>query len=226
MQPPKRVHVSFDDVYFYSKDDCESFLGSLKLYHNLYGAKFSLYTFEIPVDVKRDTRIEQNSDWLKFSYHGSVQPFDSTASSNSYTATLAEQLELLRRLGGDSCLTNTVRLHYFYADTLMIREALNKGITTFLAADTHGRKSYTLDSRMSDSLYSSGALIEMDKKFYRTDIRLESTSLYDCLTNGNLSDPALVIFTHKDKFGRLGKIKMHILMAFLWLNNYEYVTEL
>ena len=102
----------------------------------------------------------------------------------------------------------------------------HKHILSFLSADAPGRLSYHLDSCKSASLYNSGTLIDDSKKFYRTDVRLEQTTLWNCIANDNLSDTTLVIFTHKNKFGRYAKIKLHALMLFLWLNNYEFVIDL
>lgn len=224
--PPKKVHFSFDDVVIGSTGSIDDdFLSSLSFYNKLYGAKFSLYTFDV-LDCVQHTVKQTDYTWLKYSYHGSPEPFDSLAASRHYVSTLTKQLEGLRHVYGDSALSRTVRLHYFYADSAMLREANRNKIRTFLAADTPGRTSYSLDSCLSDLLFRVGELHLGKLRFYRTDLRLENTSLAGCLGNGNLSDSTLVIFTHQIMFGRRAKLKMHILMWFLWLNNYEFVTEL
>lgn len=225
-QSPKKVHLSFDDVALDSSSDFEDFVEDLKIYNSLYGAKFSLYTFDVPENIVCNDKLSKTSGWLKFSYHGSSQPFDTVAARTHYLKTLSHQLDLLRKMAGDSCLTKTVRLHYYYGDSAMLKEASLNGLTAFLSADAPGRLSYHLDSCKSASLYNSGTLIDDSKKFYRTDVRLEQTTLWNCIANDNLSDTTLVIFTHKNKFGRYAKIKLHALMLFLWLNNYEFVIDL
>lgn len=224
--PVKHVHISFDDVSLEKTSGIDDFIQRLRRFHSLYGAKFSLYTFDLNEKIKRDSLIVETFDWLKFSYHGSSEPFDTLLSRNNYVKNLDYQLYLLRQMGGDSCLSNTVRLHYFFADSVMINKASSNGINTFLAADSPGRISYSLDSCDNMLLYDKGYLVKGDNKYYRTDIRLENTKLWDCITHGNLSDNTLVIFTHVAKFGRIAEFKMHILMFFLWLNHYEFVTDL
>lgn len=226
MQPVKKVHVSFDDVYLGESSEFDKFFQRLKLIHNIYGAKFSLYTFDVPENIEKNTLVEEASDWLKFSYHGSNEPFDTISARDNYIKRLNHQLHLLRRMGGDSCLSNTVRLHYFYADSLMLKVATSNGLTTFLSADSPKRISYSLDSCSNEHLYMDGHLSKDGNKYYRTDLRLEYTKLLDCISNGNLSDTTLVIFTHRNKFSRMAEMKMHILMIFLRLNNYEFVTDL
>lgn len=226
MQPAKKVHISFDDVSLENSIELNKFVQRLQIFHSLYGAKFSFYTFDAPENIQRNEVVKDASDWLKFSYHGSNEPFDTLATKTNYVNNLNNQLNLLRHMGGESCLSTTVRLHYFFGDSVMLNIANSNGVTTFLSADEPGRISYALDSCAGERLYRFGYLTNDNNKYYRTDIRLERTTLWDCITNGNLSDTTLVIFTHQVKFDRKAEIKMHLLMMFLWLNNYEFLTDL
>ncbi len=241
-QPRKLVHISIDDSICLNEIDGlnspfdHHILKKLKLFHRLYGAKFSLYSFKPDSmtnngQIKRSVDIHNRafseaSDWLKLGYHGlSQMDFDSLAARNDYLDNAASATDFYKTLGGQRSLTSTVRLDRFYGDSAVLSKANQLGIKTFLCADNPKRNSYVFTSRQTDSLDNDNILHNKYGKFLRTDLRLEKSKIKECISREHLNDSIFVVFTHEWTFHQV-ELKMHILMMMLWLHNYEFVTEL
>ncbi len=120
----------FTDIYrneYRSVFDC-FYLAGLKRAHDEYGAKFTLNSFyhnwhqpEFNISMFPDTyrrEFEDNSDWLKFAFHG-YSEFPEFPYSEAYPEKMAEHYSLwhkeMVRIAGEKSITAPVIFHYFDA---------------------------------------------------------------------------------------------------------------
>lgn len=184
------IHISFDDVSLSTSNlgsnDYESiyeepFFAFLKDLHDTYGAKFSLYLFDIsnlsniPTTFKDELMAAK--DWLKFGLHWR------TGGGGSYTNDTYQQgatdwnfvVDNVVRFGGTAELIDRVpRLNLFGGSKAALsgmRDA-DCGALGFLAADDN-RVSYFLNSDQATYLRTHDVVLDVDTGLYifRTDMR-------------------------------------------------------
>lgn len=221
LSQPKYVHLSFDDVCVCMRDLSQDstaydslfdqpFFGSLRDLHGAYGCKFSLYLFaedgefdlsQVPVRYKGE--FEANSDWLKFGYHISYNVRHASQLSDD---TILKDYDFchaqVERFASPKSLSNTIRLHNFYANDSIVAAIQKRGIGTLLAADDD-RLSYNLDTVQNKTLLRDGRLLHNCMQYLQTDIRLESSRFpaWDAFTTLREKD-TLVVFTHEPIYDR------------------------
>ena len=228
-QSQKVMHISFDDVHYVlqnltvNKNTYQSIfenpmLNKLKLFHDTYGAVFSLYCFdEFELSVGNVWRIEalptafaqefvQNSSWLKIGFHSRGTATGSAEYNIGYYNTFTTVMPDIE--GRENCFDLIPRLHGF-AGSLDFCKSLknaNPGLIGFLSADDT-RASYYLNSTQSSYINSNDSLHDLtnDLYFFRTEKRLESVSnintfLAQYLTPAYASQAnVMVIFTHENQ---------------------------
>lgn len=212
----KYVHFSIDDVedVFYDiishKDKYGSifdnpFLGRLHEYHRVYNAKFTLYTYQrtssydisdFPIKFKHE--FIKNSSWLRFGFHWIEPIFCKDVSVAQFRRSLNAFNHSVINFAGNSSLTHTLRLHYFYASDSLLT-CVNGG--GWLCADEKGRLSYNLTKSESDFLWKHKHIVKDGRKYFSTDIRLEHHPLIIHELKRHQDRDTLVIFTHEWALG-------------------------
>lgn len=184
------IHISFDDVSLSTSNlgsnDYESiyeepFFAFLKDLHDTYGAKFSLYLFDISnlsnIPTKFKDELTAAKDWLKFGLHWR------TGGGGSYTNDTYQQgatdwnfvVNNVVRFGGTAELIDRVpRLNLFGGSKAALsgmRDA-DCGALGFLAADDN-RVSYFLNTDQATYLRTHDVVLDVDTGLYifRTDMR-------------------------------------------------------
>ena len=196
----KEVHLSIDDVckslrwLSYNRPNSifeMRLFGKLKKWHEIYGAKFSLYCFamtenflltEIP-EIYRD-EFFSSGDWLKFGYHGKcpVRFID----DNGYAAGFELFNNAVQRL--KMCKTDTIRLHNWLASDEQKKYLSSKGIRTLL---------YPNDEKWAYD--STNSFVECGLNHWRTQIRFEQLERMD-EDALKISLNRVVAFTHEQFF--------------------------
>ena len=141
----KKVHVSIDDVAICLKDLNDNkdkysslfeqpFFSYLKCYHDCFGVKFTLYTYEQYKDYniscltnKYRDEFLNNSDWLKLGYHAKsdMATKDSISDMNFLISSFINTQKGLEYSVG-SC-ASMLRLHFYYATQSEIDTLKNLG---------------------------------------------------------------------------------------------------
>lgn len=196
------IHMSFDDVTnciknLYTKGYeslfDEPFFNWLRVLHNTYGARFSLYIYNISdlanVTEKYKDDFLNARGWIKFGLHSATS--SSTYQNSSYDDGQNDWNmvvnQVIRFTGSSEFVDRIPRLNYFYGseDALKGMRDCECGALGFLAADD-SRGSYYLDENQNLYIRSRDHIIDFKNGliFYQTDFRgdwLKSgfTSEYD-----------------------------------------------
>lgn len=168
------IHISFDDVVTcianlstnsYSSLYNEPFFGWMKELHNKYGAKFSLYIYDLTklaaVPSTYKDEFFEARHWLKFGLHARSAGYNYASGTYSQAQsdwnTLVE--EVARITGSHQSLDRIPRLHNFAGnlESVMGMKDARSGALGFLGAD---------DSRISYHLTESQNQILLDQSFY------------------------------------------------------------
>lgn len=217
------IHFSFDDVYRALKDitDHADSYGSvfdnelfcwMKMMHDLYGAVFSLYTFnyyskaseydisDFPSKYAED--LKSNAGWLKFGFH--ARDDKKKYNSDEPDAIKADYEKFYNAImyateGSDSSIDRVVRLGFFSGTRVNVQalQKCKKGILGLLTADNDNKRlSYYLEEERTALLNQKGKLWEeqwfIDKDgitknkhllFLKSQLRMELVeSMEDLLT--------------------------------------------
>ncbi len=181
------IHFSFDDVYRALKDitvhadiyasvfENELFCW-LKKMHDLYGAVFSLYTFNYhskdpEYDIsglpsKYAEELKSNAEWLKFGFH--ARDDKKKYNSDEADSIKADYEKFCNAImhatkGNDGSIDRVVRLGFFSGTRVNARtlQECENGISGLLTADNDiKRLSYYLDEERTALLNQKGELWE------------------------------------------------------------------
>ena len=168
------IHISFDDVVAcianlatnsYSSIYDEPFFGWLKEMHDAYGAKFSLYVYDLAkLAAVPSTYSDEFFDarhWLKFGLHAKSAGYNyASATYDQAQADWNSMVEQVVRItGSHQSLDRIPRLHNFAGnlESVMGMKDARSGALGFLGAD---------DSRISYHLTESQNQILLDQSFY------------------------------------------------------------
>lgn len=179
------IHLSFDDVTYCFSDiadhidtytsifDC-AFLSSLKRLHDTYGAKFSLYCYDISSAVKTiankfEEDFNKNSGWLKFGFHS----YSAGKNLAGYTAFLNDMFALGMTINSIDRFPRLDRFSGSKSDILAMRDT-DCGIIGLLTADDT-RSSYYLTAEQNEFLQKHSKLIDYENGLllYSTNMRLD-----------------------------------------------------
>lgn len=237
----RAVHLSIDDV-----QDClvelaahpdryESiydhyFFRRLKILHDLFGAKFTLYIFPIDDRVinsklpKRFIHDFQNSnDWLHFGFHGIKQAFSAIEAGDSalFVDAYSKVKQYINHIGASH--TQTLRLHYWFATNTEKQYLSSEGITTLLTSEIDS-PSYSLPNYVMKRL-KSGAYADSTFRYLRTEIRIEqmSSTPYIELMRHQDND-TLVIYSHEWFLNRINYLRLARLVEILTLSKCHFIN--
>ena len=231
------MHISVDDTVHcfenladnsYQSLFDEPFFNKLKILHDEYGAKFSLYTYTSVLEKVSDkykSEFTASAGWLKVGFHSISYGFilkDATYSQGlQYWNDFVSNVE--RVCGSVDSLDRLPRLEHFsgsHQALLGMRDA-NCGAKGFLSADDN-RLSYYFDSEMMENLYDSDYLKDEDNKllFLSTDFRIDwfynftSNNKYKAPKKGSVYDE-LVYRNEEGSFKK--SLKSLIVFMHEWL---------
>ena len=209
------LHFSLDDVAGITKslstytgetifrNPC---LATLKEWHERYDIVVSLYVQgDFCINRKYAQELIDNSDWLKWGYHGSSEKARKTDIEKFYK-------QVSDSVGTDSILDKITRLHYFAGDKKTCQKLKKKGCTGFLTCDDWNwnspkRGNYYLSKQSSTLLEKENILVDTIDGLYfvKTDFRLEHItqrwgnldSMFEYYKNDKELARELIIFSHE-----------------------------
>ena len=236
----KYLHFSLDEVQKtcknlskYDKETifADSTLHILKQWHDKYGIVVSLYVQgDFTINSKYAQELIDNSNWLKWGYHGNTDRPHKTDMQNFYK-------QIADSIGSSAIIDKSPRLHSFHADYTTCMTLKDLGCNGFLTCDdwawnSKQRKSnYYLTNSQCVILDKNDRLYDTDNNIYfiKTDFRLEHitqrwgtvSNLIEYYSTNNTENNELVIFSHEWCFN---KFKNEADSIFYWAtkNGYEF----
>lgn len=237
----RAVHLSIDDVrdclveLTANSDSYESvfdhyFFRRLKILHDLFGAKFTLYIFpfndslmHVKLPQKLVNDFKSNNDWLRFGYHGINPSFSVNEASDSsvFIDTYSKVKQYINRIG--AAHTQTLRLHYWYATNAEKNLLSDEGITTLLTSEIDS-PSYSLPKVAMERL-KKGTYSDSTFNYLRTDIRIENmnNAPYLELLRHHDND-TLVIYSHEWFLGRMNYLRLVRLVEILFISRCQFIN--
>ena len=138
----KYLHFSLDDVqnicYNLQTDGkgtifSDSTLSVLKQWHDKYGIVVSLYIQgDFTINSKYAQELIENSEWLKWGYHGNTEKSHKTDMKRFYK-------QVIDSIGSSCIIDKCPRIHYFHADLTSCMELNELGCIGFLTCDDWAR---------------------------------------------------------------------------------------
>ena len=241
----KFAHFSIDDTIEIFNDLTKNennyksifendFLNFLKQCNELFGANFSLYCFNEYKGIslsncteKFRKEFEENSNWLKFGFHGYNEKVNySSIMSGDATKQYEKTISNLIRIVGEKSITNVVRLEKFLCSKENIDTLKNCkfGIKGLLASDSLNRINYYLNGSTNKKLFDDGYYFDDTNSIflYKTDLRIENIDNVKEEVLKNLYDNNLIIFTHEDFLNVENKKKIFEICKLLTENGYIF----
>lgn len=238
------AHISIDDVskcfISLSEDSMkygsifdEPFFRYLKELHEDYDCSVTCYCFEndgdfdvSQVPIKYARELADNSDWLKFGFHG-IKPMAHrpiNVKYSEFTTAFSNFQKAVERFASCHNLATMLRLDYFYATPSEVVFLRNNGVRTLLSADDD-RRNYYLPFQKNRQLIHKNSIEYEGIKYLRTNIRIENIDFpyFNILKNRNRD--TLVIFTHEWKLDNLNKYKLKRTIKILKEQNYIFICE-
>lgn len=236
----KRVHISFDDVIqslrwltinkpksIFDMD----FFGTLKHWHDIYNAAFSLYVFEATGDFnisQLDKRycheLRAASDWLKFGFHGVSSSTDTLAMDlDEFKQSFSVCMEVICDMAGENGMCKWLRLHRWAATGEQTDMLKNCGITCLLSRDKDGI-SYDLSPEESTIVYKEGIYCKNGMFYRRTDIRYDDCRDIEAVLPQYLDKDEIIIFGHEWSF-LSNRLQIERSIQLLCDNHYDFVME-
>ena len=236
----KYLHFSLDDVQnicynlqTYDKGTIfsDSTLSVLKQWHDKYGIVVSLYIQgDFTINSKYAQELIENSEWLKWGYHGNTEKSHKTDMKIFYK-------QVIDSIGSSCIIDKCPRIHYFHADYTSCMELNELGCIGFLTCDDWAWNSknrvsnYYLTRSQNEILDRNDRLYDKDNKVYfvKTDFRLEHVAqrwetvnnLFEYYSTNDAQNKELIIFSHEWCFNSYLRLADSI---FSWasLNEYEF----
>lgn len=214
----KFAHISLDDTInifedIYEKDYQSIFENStlklLQKLHSEYGVVFSLYLFYENEDFnlsmfsdKYAVEFQNNSDWLKFGFHGknektSYKETDYAEAKSDYELITNE---IYRITNSEECIDHVPRVSFFEGNMESIEAFRDSehGLRGLLSADDD-RVSYYLSEEVNDEVRKSEFYLDSNENitFFHTDVRIENQNQIKNLNSWIKSNTILIVFTHE-----------------------------
>lgn len=186
------IHISFDDIVAcltnltkntYASLFDEPFFGWLKGLHTAYGAKFSLYVYDLTKLASVPTKYKQEffeaRHWLKFGLHAktSGHNYGSDTYANAQTDWNALVSGVVRITGTHQSIDRIPRLHNFAGskDAVTGMRDCKCGVLGFLGADTDSRISYHLTEEQQAILAKQSTFLDVENGviIFKTNYRGE-----------------------------------------------------
>ena len=236
----KYLHFSLDDVQricenlsAYDKESIftDTTLNILKEWHDSYGIVASLYVQgDFTINSKYAQELIDNSDWLKWGYHGSTDNARKTDMQNFYK-------QITDSVGSSAVIDNSPRIHYFHADHMTCMTLKDMGCNGFLTCDD-----WSWNSKKRESNYylthSQNAILDKNDRLYdtennvyfvKTDFRLEHivqrwrtvSNLLEYYSTSNSENRELIIFSHEWCFNEF-KSEADSIFQWATVNGYSF----
>ena len=242
----KLVHFSIDDFYISLKDitNKSSIYNSifenatfnfLKELHDNYGAIVTLNLYEVDSDynvsnvtTKFKKEFEENSNWLKFTWHTYAATTDySVVSTEDMAKSLINTKKAVINFAGEKSWSNVTRLNYFKGTDNIIKKMKDLGIIGVLTADDD-RISCGLQEDEDNHVKTKGILFKNNMAYLKTYMRYEKIGV-DYTIDEKLLELENVYcfatFTHENYLSQI-TIKNYIKQSFEWIvkNGYKFTT--
>ena len=208
------VHFSVDDatqifqditLHQYESIFEQPILNELRKLNELYDIKCTLYLYENlgeynisqMSDIYRD-EFGNNAEWLKLGFHGYDEnnPEESGISQQQFEGSYIRVCEEIKRFAGEESLTQTLRLHYWYATEEWIDFLDLNGVQAVLCPDS-SIIGYDLTEDENDILNQSKyGVYEDNIIYYKTDVRYENIEKVRKAFDHYKEDQIIVVFTH------------------------------
>lgn len=231
----KQIHFSVDDTFgcfkwlTKNRDNVKTIFDSYvfqfaKEIYNKYGIRTSFYCMytdgefsltDVPEQWKKE--FLENKDWMKFGFHAFDDQSrycetDEARIASDYGASVSS----LKRICGEECITNKIRLHYFSASDVAVRYLVKQGIKSLLCADDN-RGSYDLSPTEEKIMRIEGRYFSEKRncEYIPTDVRVENISDIEGVVEkiSCLPGNQVEIFTH-ERFLRTESIRETIFSLF------------
>ena len=247
MNQPKYMHISFDDVYLclnditinadiYNSIFDNTFFADLKDLHEKYGAVFTLNTFNTYTNtdydisnttIKFKNEFNNNSDWLKFSFHAEDNITDYSANNDNILTSYNKFLTSVLNFAGYNAIDTFIRLGFFSGNSYNIDKLKSSTYRPqgLLTADD-SRNSYYLNSTQASYIKNNIYAYDKNKDLYLIDskTRLESLSSHTTLALTNYSKNYLCeIFTHEYAWNNDMKTLLSNLLVQANQLNYKFI---
>jgi len=217
-----KVHFSIDDIgssfrWLYSHNAQSVFdiplFAKLRLFHEEYGLKCSLYIFELTdffwmaeMFPQFKEEFSSNSQWLRFGYHGNKIQFTKDYAYMSGYFLFEYACKKLR-----AEITNIIRLHNWYASVEQKQFLYHKGIRTLL---------YPNDNCLRYD--ENSCFVDQGIVHRRTDIRIENLNELTCNSLLIKKQNLVVVFTHEECFETLLD-KIEAVIKLYSVNGYQFI---
>lgn len=195
------AHMSLDDQLKCLKDLTDNkdkysslfespYFAPIKTLHDEYGCKFTLMLFNTDKtlnfslsDVTDKFRNEfgENSQWLKFAYHGpdtTTYPAK-TMSVDDFVSSIEEVYEQINRFASSSCIDKVPRISFFNCTKEQVKVAKEKNlIAGLLTADDNRAANVGLTSDELKIMQNCDTYTDYENNisYFRTEERLDSAS--------------------------------------------------
>lgn len=209
------IHFSLDDVrectdrlssYNGGSVFSDPLLSILKDWHEQYGIVVTLFVQgDFRIDKRYSQELIENSEWLKFGYHG-------TGPGRFKYDGIKFYKQVFDAIGSDEVVDAFLRLDYYHADRLTCSLLQRYGCRGFLSCDdwsfnsTQRISNYYLKDDQSVMLDSLNRVLDTGNGlfFVKTDFRLEHISerwgsVDNCLHYyaDNAQSKELIVFSHE-----------------------------
>ena len=247
------AHMSLDDQLKCLKDLTDNkdkysslfespYFAPIKTLHDEYGCKFTLMLFNTDKtlnfslsDVTDKFRNEfgENSQWLKFAYHGpdtTTYPAK-TMSVDDFVSSIEEVYEQINRFASSSCIDKVPRISFFNCTKEQVKAAKVNGlIMGLLTADDARASNVGLNTEELNIMKNFDTYTDYENNisYFRTEERLDGASTeqvldrlnkkYDNQENSNI----FIIFAHSITSEKMQK---NFKVVAEWLNKRGIVFD-
>ena len=227
-----KIHFSVDDCsecFSELSDTSRSSIFDFKYWcfykklHDYFGCKVTLYAYSESIRPDIIKRFQQdfidNSDWLKIGFHAVSSNMTDSIRMCMIDAFYSNMMECTSR----ETLPQTLRLHYFKADSSVVHFLINKGAKMLLCADDK-RVNYDLSYAENEELIKKEILLKNEIEYIPTDLRIEKTRIIFPALLKNNKEQHLVIFTHEWALNRTVKLKAYIMCLIFKIKKATYIA--
>jgi len=240
--PEKYAHISFDDVFSSlrwlvtnrppSVFDMD-FYGTLRDWHERFGAVFSLYVFdsddffslsEIPQQYWQD--FSKAAKWLKFGFHAGHKNTDVMhTTSKDFEKSFATCVNHIKAFASPQGVCYRLRLHSWSANSKQIDILRRNGINSLFCRDNDGL-SYDLLPKEEKQMRASGYFEKNGIVYRPTDLRYDNCADISALLLPLISNTQkeIVLFGHERFFGDSVK-QVEKSIVLLKENGYRFLAE-
>ena len=237
------IHFSVDDTIELFKDliDNQNLYDSIfnndilkrfRELHKAYGIKVTFYCFlcNNEFDIRNGTtkykkEFEQNSEWIKFGFHGYNAEEDlNKIALETFTKEYKEFEQAIINIAGINSVDSFIRLSCFQASDSIIHSLKNIGVEGLYTADDT-RDSYALKTFENKYIQKNDLYIDINGLYYiSTDLRLDNLD-YQENTFNNIAnkDKVIEVFCHEWALSDKVITSLSSICKNAEINNYDWI---